>query len=431
VQLRSTSGVLLVNPDFSSTGRYTVEWDGADTPAASLNPTGLGGVDLTAIDGQSGVGVGLALPEAQFDQPGGIIRLRVYSDANHWSEASLSAIPPFVQQILFFPFYDSSDPLRFVPRGSEGGVDFANVGAIVLEVEATRQAMDGQLTLIGVLGVDTETVPIRNRVEPPQIDIEKLTNGNRADRPTDSDVPQIPVGAVVTWTFEVTNSGVTDMTQVTVTDNQLGEITNIVARRGGDDDGILEAGETWVYRATGQAAPGLHANTATAEGRTIGGLIARAADPSHYFGAQASIDLEKATNGQDADTAGSGPDVFVGQTVSFSYVVRNTGNVPLSDVRVADDDGTPNNPADDFFATYTSGDSDGDQLLDVDEVWRFSATRIATEGAYANMGVVTARTAAGQEVTDRDPSHHRGIPEPLSSHGPARSKRRFLASYFA
>ena len=77
------------------------------------------------------------------------------------------------------------------------------------------------------------------------------------------------------------------------------------------------------------------------------------------------INLVKLTNGTDNDTP-TGPIVPVGSTVTFTYIVTNTGNVPLSGVTVRDDNGTPADPADDFDATFVGGDADGDGLLDLD-----------------------------------------------------------------
>ena len=59
-------------------------------------------------------------------------------------------------------------------------------------------------------------------------------------------------------------------------------------------------------------------------------------DPSHYFGAAPAIDIEKATNGEDADSP-TGPYIIVGDLVTWTYNVTNTGNVPLVNVNVTDD----------------------------------------------------------------------------------------------
>ena len=52
------------------------------------------------------------------------------------------------------------------------------------------------------------------------------------------------------------------------------------------------------------------------------------------------IDVEKSTNGADADNA-PGPLVPVGDPVVWSYVVTNTSDDPLTDVVVTDDQGVP------------------------------------------------------------------------------------------
>ena len=67
---------------------------------------------------------------------------------------------------------------------------------------------------------------------------------------------------------------------------------------------------------------------------------------------QADLSLVKFVNGQDADSP-TGPHVAAGSTVTFTYVVTNTGNVPVSDVVVSDDNGTPANPADDFNPSFS------------------------------------------------------------------------------
>ncbi|MGK7941648.1 MAG: SdrD B-like domain-containing protein, partial [Crocosphaera sp.] len=85
----------------------------------------------------------------------------------------------------------------------------------------------------------------------PGIEIEKSTNGVDADTPDQA--PEIGVGDTVTWTYEVTNTGNVsfDESEVVVTDDQEGIITNIVDQ--GDGDNILAPGETWIYQQTGIA----------------------------------------------------------------------------------------------------------------------------------------------------------------------------------
>ena len=53
-----------------------------------------------------------------------------------------------------------------------------------------------------------------------------------------------------------------------------------------------------------------------------------------------AINLVKLTNGTNNNSP-PGPMVPVGSTVTFTYVVTDTGNAPLSGVVVRDDNGTP------------------------------------------------------------------------------------------
>ena len=85
----------------------------------------------------------------------------------------------------------------------------------------------------------------------PGIDIEKFTNGEQADFVADT--VDIAGGDTVTWTYRVTNTGnvAFDLSDITVTDDQEGTITNITNQADGDN--VLAAGETWIYEQTGVA----------------------------------------------------------------------------------------------------------------------------------------------------------------------------------
>src|SRR4029078_820736 len=94
-------------------------------------------------------------------------------------------------------------------------------------------------------------------------------------------------------------------------------------------------------------------------------------NPDHYFGVAPSINVVKATNGQPRACPPS-PIVGVPSTVTWTYTVTNPGNVPISNVSLTDDNGTPGNTADDFHPTFVSGDTNNDGKLDVTETWTYT-----------------------------------------------------------
>jgi len=103
-----------------------------------------------------------------------------------------------------------------------------------------------------VAGQNTDSDP-SHYCNPPQpgIDIEKLTNGNDADGANDADVPQIPGGDSVTWTYRVTNTGNVPfaLSEVIVSDDQTG-VTPVFEPASDDGDNVLSPNETWIYTAS-------------------------------------------------------------------------------------------------------------------------------------------------------------------------------------
>ena len=230
----------------------------------------------------------------------------------------------------------------------------------------------------------------------PEIDIEKATNGQDADSPTG---PTIRVGDLVTWTYVVTNPGDLALSNVVVTDDKLGVISGPDS---GDTNvnGVLDLIETWTYTATGTAQSGQYANVSDVIGDPPTGTPVTDEDPSHYFGGDPGIDIEKATNGQDADTP-TGPSLLIGSPVTWTYVVTNNGNVPLSNVVVTDD-------IIGLIAGPASGDANNNSILETTEVWTYTAGGFAQAGQYANVSDVVGNPPTGAPVTDEDPSHYFG-----------------------
>ncbi len=107
-----------------------------------------------------------------------------------------------------------------------------------------------------------------------------------------------------------------------------------------------------------------------------------------------SIDIEKHTNGQDADSP-TGPKLHVGDPVTWEYIVTNTGDVTLTNVQVTDSKGV----------TVTCPKS---VLAPLEWMICTANGVVGAEGQYVNQG-----TASGEYETlttsDNDLSHHYGL----------------------
>ncbi len=147
----------------------------------------------------------------------------------------------------------------------------------------------------------------------PDLSITKLTNG--------SDGPIVLVGDPVTWTYEVRNTGSATLTNVLVTDDHEGAICNIPS---------LITGEGWGCSVSKTATAGAYDNVGTAT-TTYAGNTVSATDGSSYFGASPALTIVKKTNGKV-----SGLSIMQGEAVTWTYTVKNTGNVGLTDIAVTD-----------------------------------------------------------------------------------------------
>jgi hypothetical protein len=107
-----------------------------------------------------------------------------------------------------------------------------------------------------------------------------------------------------------------------------------------------------------------------------------------------SVSIRKSTNGDDANSA-PGPTITVGSPVTWTFEVTNDGTVALTGIVVSDDDPV---------VTVNCG---GRAALDVGQSMTCTASGIAREGQYRNIGTVRANWSGGQ-VTDSDASHYLG-----------------------
>lgn len=222
---------------------------------------------------------------------------------------------------------------------------------------------------------------------PPELKIVKLTNGQHN---TQAPGANIPVGSPITWSYLVTNSGKVTLNNVKVTDDKLGNISC--------PKSSLKAGESMTCTASGVATACQYTNTGTVTGTSTSGVTLSALDYGFYFGqTYPAITLKKFTNGQDADTA-PGPNIPVGSPITWSYVVKNTGDVALSNVVVTDNKGVA------VSCPKTS--------LQPGESMTCTGNGTATTGQYENIGSVTAQSPCGAVVQASDPSHYFGTGDP-------------------
>ncbi|MBT8137041.1 MAG: hypothetical protein KJO54_08530 [Gammaproteobacteria bacterium] len=255
---------------------------------------------------------------------------------------------------------------------------------------ASGIAVAGQYTNLGtVVGTPPEGLPPVDDEDPsnyfgaaPAIDIEKLTNGDQADDPTG---PFITIGEDVNWTYIVTNTGNIDLFNIVVSDDQGVTVSCPAA--------TLAPGASFTCSAMGIAEEGQYMNTGSVIGEADFGGPVDDSDPSHYFGARPAIDIEKATNNEDADLP-TGPIVMPGSTVNWTYVVTNTGNVNLINIMVTDNQGVTVSCPETELAP-------GDSIT-------CTASGIAIEGQYDNVGTVVGTPPVGPPVNDSDPSHYFG-----------------------
>jgi ethanolamine utilization microcompartment shell protein EutS len=150
----------------------------------------------------------------------------------------------------------------------------------------------------------------------------------------------VHVGDTVHYTFTVTLTTPEPLFNVTLTDD-TGVCDATPVFTGGDDgDNVLEPGETWTYGCehvvldndpfvtTADDGSNVILNTATVSGTADDGRSTEATDDHTVTVIDPAIDIVKTVNPQSGNP---------GDTVTYTYVVTNTGDTTLYDISVDDD----------------------------------------------------------------------------------------------
>jgi uncharacterized repeat protein (TIGR01451 family) len=125
-----SSGFFSYSQDATITGMGKLQWDGTDG-SPTLNPTGLGGIDLTAGGTQDAFALSLFFDDLPVN-----MTLEVFTDAGNASSLTLTTPG------LLFSSTSFVLPYRSFTTTLGSGADFSNVGAITLSVGSGVSAPD-------------------------------------------------------------------------------------------------------------------------------------------------------------------------------------------------------------------------------------------------------------------------------------------------
>lgn len=313
VSLAGTVGAVTWAATLAAQGRYVDVWDGIDGSGSTIAFTGLGGVNLT-----SG-GADRFRMLIGTDQAGSTARLRVYTDANNWSQQTI-AIPNAPSSELLFKISDFT-----TGGGAAGPATFSNAGAIEMQIDTTVDGTDGQVTFLGMFGPTIKSSDFSN---PADLSLSKIV---------DNALPS--VGQNVTYTLTLTNTGPGAANNITVTDILPAGMSFVSAAPSGTTTYNSGTG-AWSVPSLGAGAVatlGITATPTTAGDKTNTGTVTDAdefdpdatdnQDSADLTAIQIDLALTKIVNNAAPN---------VGETITFTVTASNTGFSNATGVVVTD-----------------------------------------------------------------------------------------------
>jgi large repetitive protein len=318
-------------------------------------------------------------------------------------DASADIIHPGIglQKLVDKPIIYSGEAVRYTYRVSNtGDVALANIRVTdntgLVPAYVSGDDGDGMLELSevwifeGTASLTSDTTNIGNATgrDPSNRDVFNISTahvdvihpGIKLIKTVDR--PIIYSGERVNYTYQVSNAGDVNLTEIRVTDN-----TGImpVYISGDNGDGMLGLSETWVYRASANPTSDV-TNIGNATGRDITGRSVFSLSTAQVDVIRPGIKLIKR-----ADK----PIIYSGEIVNYTYLVNNTGDVALADIRITDDTG--------LIPVLVSGD-DGDGILELSETWTYKGIANPVTD-ITNIGMAIGRDVTGRDVSSTDDAH--------------------------
>ena len=164
------------------------------------------------------------------------------------------------------------------------------------------------------------------------------------------------MGETISYTFTVSNDGNVTLTNVTVSDPKVTVSGGPTTLDVGETDSTTFTGTYTITQADIDA--GKVDNTATADSDESAPADG---STSTELPQSAALTITKTVNKENIDAP---------QTLTYTITVENTGNVSINNVQLTDSLVT---------VQYAGGDTDNDGILDVDEIWTYTATYGATQ----------------------------------------------------
>ncbi len=225
----------------------------------------------------------------------------------------------------------------------------------------------------GQQAVDNDNWHIRI-IEPPPADISLVKDGP----------DQACVGAEITYTYYVSNTGGHPLTNVSLTDDKFGDIDSWPSLAIGttvSTTKTVTVEENW-------ASP--YVNTATVTADVAEDDFDNFTNGDHTVSDKASHSLVVLHPSITVDKSVSPDTAAVGDTVTYSYLVTNTGDTVLTNVNLVDDKLGP-------IASWPSIPAGGTETVD--------KTYVVAQGdvpEVTNVAKVTATTPCQTEVSDEE-----------------------------
>ena len=194
----------------------------------------------------------------------------------------------------------------------------------------------------------------------------------------------VRVGNPATFTYTEANTGTHSISNVSVSGSLCGTAT----LQGGDtnSNGVLDPGETWVLTCSKTfTTAGVFTDNASAAGTD---MVTSQAAPVETASASIQVINPHTTLSETTQFSHGGAPL----TTTFTYSETNDGTDPISNVSVSGSQCGA--------ATFTSGDTNGNGLLDPGETWVFTCTE-----TFTSAGTFTDNaTATGTDTIDGNPA---------------------------